>query len=254
LTKESESTHYNAFGDVDYTIDFNGAKVDPVYDYEVFNASLPVGPNNSKLGRTAWTEYRDGANVLQAKVDPTYDVYGRVDTIEEWTPLGVRLTDHDYDFEGRLSKVTRPEGWVGYGYEESTGRLVELSTSLSQTKYTYDKLGRTKTVEEHVRNGTAFPAPVVTSYGYAKDSLVELVKYSYGSTHYRDTVHIYDPERRWLDSVTNKDVAGVTASRFVYTRRYGESNRVSGRVFASPDSSRSSARRDMLSPCPKRSA
>jgi hypothetical protein len=86
-----------------------------------------------------------------------------------------------------LAKFTLPKGWIAYGYDETTGRTTEMSTSLSSTKYDYDVLGRLTVISETKRNGNNSTPPVLTKYGYSKDGLVETVGYEWNNFVYRDT-------------------------------------------------------------------
>jgi YD repeat-containing protein len=51
-TNEREEMAYNSFGDLDYSIDFNGTKVDRVYDYE---AGSGLSTKFGRLAKTTWT-------------------------------------------------------------------------------------------------------------------------------------------------------------------------------------------------------
>ena len=120
----------------------------------------------------------------------------------------------------RYTKISRPEGLIAYRYDEVTGLQTEMSTSLSDTKYDCDVMGRLTAVNEWKRNGGTLSIPVITSYAYSKDGMVEEEKYSYAGIDYRDTVNTFDPQRRWLTNVTNKGYGGATASTKSTTEVY----------------------------------
>ena len=133
-TNESEATFYTEYGEVDYTIDFNGAKVDHVYDYELGSGLT------TKLGRMARIDLYDPSNSKVETIAYTYDLFGRTDTITETEGSTVRITDTDYDIEGRIVKITRPEGWIAYGYDDATSRHTKTWTANSEWSYEDDLL------------------------------------------------------------------------------------------------------------------
>jgi YD repeat-containing protein len=111
-----ETTVYNDFGDVDFTIDFKGQKADYIYDYE------SGGPS---LGLLREVEYFPADSTTPAEtVAYTYDAFGRRDTVTETFAGVVRLTDTDYDGEGRITRVVNADGEIHYGYDP-IGRQVE---------------------------------------------------------------------------------------------------------------------------------
>src|SRR6185437_4268605 len=83
-----------------------------------------------------------------------------------------RITGYMYDFDGRLTQMNSPEGYINYGYDTATGRLLSTCTTNSYIGYTYDSLGRLKTVTASKRNGsttdptTGLPLNEVTTYYY----------------------------------------------------------------------------------------
>jgi RHS repeat-associated protein len=85
-----------------------------------------------------------------------------------------RITNYIYDFDGRVTQVNSPEGVINYSYDLATGRLTSTCTTNSYVAYTYDQLGRLKTVTASKRNGsttdpaTLLPLNEVTTYYYDK--------------------------------------------------------------------------------------
>src|SRR5450756_1319144 len=75
-----------------------------------------------------------------------------------------RYTFFAYDIDGHLVQINTSEGVVNYGYELATGRLIETNTKNSDVQYTYDGLGRLKTVHAIKRNGTTINE--TTTYNY----------------------------------------------------------------------------------------
>jgi YD repeat-containing protein len=212
-TNESESTVYGPFGEVDYTIDFNGAKVDSVYDYEAGSGLA------TKFGRLARLDLYDPAETKVETVEYRYDELGRIDTVTETKVLEVRVTDTDFCGCGQISKVTTPEGWIAYKYDQPTGRRIKMWTANTEVQYGYDILGRLTTVSETKRDGEVLSDPLATSYAYDEVGNVSKITVTEGTTLRRETTNSFDSERHWLVGVTNKDGGGTTLSTFNYTRR-----------------------------------
>jgi YD repeat-containing protein len=164
-----ERTSYNQFGDVDFTIDFKGQKADYVYDYEV--------TGDTSLGLLRRVEYfpADSPTATET-VAFTYDAFGRRDTVTETFAGVTRLTDTDYDAEGRITRVVNADGEIHYGYDP-LGRQVRMWTGSSATfaggvtgvEYDYDPAGRLVLVREVRRANATLATPVETrsTFDYA---------------------------------------------------------------------------------------
>jgi RHS repeat-associated protein len=83
---------------------------------------------------------------------------------QNFSTLTTRITTLAYDFDGRLEQVNTPEGVINYSYDLATDRLTSTCTANSEMDYTYDALGRLKTVHVTKRNGA--PVDETTTYGY----------------------------------------------------------------------------------------
>jgi RHS repeat-associated protein len=75
-----------------------------------------------------------------------------------------RITQFAYDLDGRLTQVNSPEGVINYVYDLAVGRLTSTCTTNSYLSYTYDELGRLKTVNVSKRNGQTVNE--TTTYNY----------------------------------------------------------------------------------------
>jgi RHS repeat-associated protein len=208
--KASEVKAYDKYGSLDHYTDFKGQQQDFVYDYQV--------AGKGALGRLVELKLIDTLGVQVEGVAYTYDAFGRTDKVTE-TKTGqlTRVTDTDYDTEGRTTRVTSPEGVIEYAYDPLTGRQTKVWTDKTEVQYGYDTLGRLRTVTEAKRNGS--PASVVTTYAFTAVGNVGTVTVTEGASPRRTTVNDYDPTRHWLVGVTNKDGAGNVLSTFTYTRR-----------------------------------
>ena len=109
--------------------------------------------------------------------------------------------------DNRVTSVTTPEGTINYGYEQSTGRHTETTTSNSDIKYVYDDAGRLWKVDVLKQNGVATNFTI--TYLYTAVNNVSQVTYPNGT----ETDYLYDTLNR-VTSVTNKrsSTRGITES------------------------------------------
>lgn len=77
-----------------------------------------------------------------------------------------RITSYTYDFDGHMTQMNSPEGYINYLYSSATGRLTNTCTEYSSIGYGYDALGRLQTVCVTERNG--LPTNELTTYHYDK--------------------------------------------------------------------------------------
>jgi RHS repeat-associated protein len=217
-TKATEEKSYNAFGDLDWAVDFNGAKVDSVYDYE-------DAKSGTKLGRLMGILDQSG----QPLETYEYDSYGRRSKV---TQAGGDVYGYGYDAEGRLTQETMPAGTINYGYDETTGRHTSTETSKTHVEYGYDPLGRLTSVDVTKRNGVSLTLPEGTTYAYTPAGNVATVEVKTGAVTLRASAYVYDGERPWVKSLTHQSAKTVPdpvdpnqtitvlrpASQFVYQR------------------------------------
>ena len=133
---------YNGLGDLDYTLDFKNRKADYVYDYDI--------ANDTDLGLLRRVDYyAAGAGTPNDTVSYTYDAFGRRDVATETLGGDSRVTDTDYDGEGRVTHVLNADGEIHYGYN-LLGQQTQMWTGSSSTflggttgvEYQYDAFGR----------------------------------------------------------------------------------------------------------------
>ncbi|MCA9208450.1 MAG: RHS repeat protein, partial [Planctomycetales bacterium] len=167
----------------------------------------------------------------------TYTTLGLIDTVID--PLG-RLTDYDYDTNGRLTRITFAVGTVDQAFVEfeydaagnQTGRIDENG---NRTEYEYDSLNRLFKVTESDPDGTGPLTAAVSRFVFdengnvvetidAKDNTVRREFDSLDrpvrveDSHFQTTLFEYDPQGNLL-RVT--DPLGHTV-----TSRYDARNRV----------------------------
>jgi RHS repeat-associated protein len=215
-----ESMTYNALGNVDFTIDFKGQKADYVYDYEL--------TGDTRLGLLRRVDYfAAGSPTPSETVAYTYDAFGRTDVVTETVGGVSRVTDTDYDGEGRVTRILNADGEIHYAYnligekvQMWTGSATTFAGGATGVEYGYDAFGRLDLVREVRRDGAALTDPVETrsTFDFAGKLATEAV--AQGSTSLRYTSYQYDPARGWLMDVTNRASAGgALLSDFTYTRR-----------------------------------
>jgi len=114
-------------------------------------------------------------------VSMTFDKLGRKEEVHQYEGgAEVHYEIFTYDAEGRVVLITTPDNSIGYGYYAVTGRKMLTRTpavgdlndpldhtdAMTQTSYTYDALGRLKTVSEDRRDDSTTGLPRVTTYNY----------------------------------------------------------------------------------------
>jgi RHS repeat-associated protein/fibro-slime domain-containing protein len=157
-----ETFTYNSLGQQTRAVDFEGRVTDFVYD---------------TFGRLETKKYATivanaDAGTYDRIVTYTYDAYGRVTSVDD---DGHGITNTVYDADGRVIQIESPEGILNYSYDR-LGRQTRTWSSvttaatdaITDTQYTYDELGRLKTVEVHERNNVAVSPAEVTAYRYDK--------------------------------------------------------------------------------------
>ncbi|CAN0342910.1 unnamed protein product, partial [Ectocarpus sp. 4 AP-2014] len=145
----TETMEYDDLGRVIQSVDFEGRTVDYVYDDlgrldEKHYFDVGTAPNALQQDPGESTNYDE-------VVDYVYDGLGRTTKVTQDLDPDItgeeRITNNTYDEEGRLDRVTTPEGIVNYEYD-NLGRKTRtyagasLGTATTQTDYSYDALGR----------------------------------------------------------------------------------------------------------------
>jgi len=140
----------------------------------------------------------------------TYDNLGRVLTTEVNdldTPGEPVIYKNYYDAEGRIWQLDLPDGFIRYEFFPITGRRMSVYTPESEQEaanfdtklsYTYDELGRLKTVKVDKRNGQE-PTSEISTYAYNDVGSIasvehpnNLTTYRYDSLNRLTDVNIYD--------------------------------------------------------------
>ena len=250
-----EEKFYNAFGDLDYTIDFNGAfngaKVDYVYDYD----KTALSSGSISLGHLVGLKDQAGTVIERY----SYDKYGRRESVTIGTDPYEDVYEYEYDRKGRLTRETSLSGndsvplAINYGYD-SNGRHTatwtgtDESASVTSIGYGYDPFGRLAAVTVHKRNGEFLDNPdtlatdesEVTRYTYTPaghvDSVVVSTEVTSDTTPIappdavvmRGSSYEYDPTHSWVTKVTHRDGDDSVLSSFEYIRAAdGQINSVS---------------------------
>ncbi len=191
---QTESQTYNALGQLAARTDFKGQVTEFVYD---------------TLGRAQTKHLKVNSSSAPAEsITFAYDSLGRQDQITE--TRGV--SDFAYDQDGRLTQISSPEGTIHYEYDAATGRKTRTFTANSDTQYTYDQLGRLKTVEVLKRNGVVLATPEFTTYAYTAVGSRDSVEMPNGAA----TLYQYDNLNR-LTKLTNVNAADEILSEYSYT-------------------------------------
>ncbi len=191
---QSESQEFNTLGQTVKKTDFKGQVTEFIYD---------------SLGRVETKNlYAAGSSSAGETVQVVYDDLGRQKEITE-----VRgTTTFTYDIEGQVTQVVKPEGTINYKYDPVTGRKMETSTAHSKQSYTYDELGRLKTVTVNKRDGADLATPEVTTYSYTEVGSRAGMTLPNGNT----TQYTYSNLNR-LTNLTNKNSSGDILSSYTYT-------------------------------------
>jgi RHS repeat-associated protein len=176
-------------------IDFNGAKVDSVYDYE-------DAKYGAKLGRLMGILDQSG----QPLETYEYDGYGRRSKVVN----GSAVSEYGYDDEGRLTGVSRKEGaslqWaVAYAYDATTGQHTSTVTAHTKIDYEYDLLGRLKTVgSRSSADGVTWSAKREATYGYTPAGNVRTVTVPEVDGWNLVSSYAYDAKRPWASDLTHQ--------------------------------------------------
>ena len=160
-------------------------------------------------GNTTRYSYDDFGRVLtktynggDRTVSYTYDALGRMISMAD---SGHGTTRNTYDAEGRLTQAASPEGILNHAYDD-LGRKTRTWSSktasgggatdaITDTRYTYDTLGRLETVAVVERFDAAITAGSEELTTYAYDALGRLAKQTQetaGSSSGLVTTYTYD--------------------------------------------------------------
>ena len=215
------------FGLLQRTTDFEGRTTDFTYD---------------SFGRLKTKTHTDPATSNTRTVTYAYDALSRTVEIND---TGHGITTHEYDPESRLITRSTPEGTIRYEHDDLR-RLTRTYTgaddtdhnstasdglAVTDTRYTYDELGRLQTVTATERFDQPLATPEVTNYRYDPVGNLDLVFLPNGIV----TDYLYDDHNRLVDEIhyspdtppgsTPEDLSeNAILTRFQYTVR-ADSNR-----------------------------
>jgi RHS repeat-associated protein len=152
----------------------------------------------------------------------TYDDYGRVSRIEYL--LGdandgsniVRAETTSYSADGKVLLQTTPEGNIQYSYDKVDGSLTKKEYSSSAfmatatsfettTFYSYDTLGRLRTVTQQDQGGTTLAEPDVKEYRYDLVGNLDQTRFKNGiiQDNDYDSLNRLEIVRHWQDLNNN---------------------------------------------------
>ncbi len=220
-----QTKEYDEFGRLEKSIDYEGQVTGYVYNFR---------------GQPAYIEYFNTESDYPANpaeiMAITYDDLGRKDEV---FVDDTSVQHFAYDTEGRIYTIDTPQGAIGYGYDEVTGkRNVVLTPDTdvwanidTKTGYLYDAMGRLKEVIVEKRNTVDLMDDTPTGeeerivYDYTDTGSLDTVTRVVDGTDILTTKYLYDAMNR-LTGVTNKDSSQTTLSSFAYTH-YADGQRES---------------------------
>ena len=221
----SEYDHYDSRGRKSLHISFEGVHEQNIYDDKTGRLTeIRYYPNASAFANGTSSEVRKFS----------FDNRGRTNKIEHFVGgVSTRIETMEFDDDGRLYETMNPEGKVRYTYDVQ-GRMTRKewsSTAFMPTgvqafentvNYTYDELGRLKTVVQRDRGGVTLGTSDVTAYRYTLDGLLDQTRYHNGIIHDND----YDSLGRlktlthWRDlNADGKQQSSENLASFDYTVR-----------------------------------
>jgi len=221
----SEYEQYDSRGRKSLHISFEGVHEQNIYDDKTGRLTeIRYYPNASAFAKGTSSEVRKFS----------FDNRGRTNKIEHFVGgVSVRIETMAYDDEGKLYETMNREGKVRYTYDVH-GRMTRKewsSTAFMPTSqhafentldYTYDELGRLKTVVQRDRGGVTLGTSDVTAYRYTLDGLLDTTRYHNGLIHDND----YDSLGRlkklthWVDlNADGKQQSSENRATFDYTVR-----------------------------------
>ncbi|MGE5609729.1 MAG: putative Ig domain-containing protein [Bacillota bacterium] len=219
-------------GQLAYSVDFEGHVTQYLYD------NTPEGGGRLAEKRYYVSEPAFAAKTVAECVTYTYDAFGRTLQVVQDRNGNINTTDdqnvttYAYDAEGRQTQVSTSHGGNSYTvrYEyNGLGQMVRTYTgnedpadtsmandgkAVTDTRYTYDPLGRLETVSVRERQDTPLTTPETTTYQYDKVGNLDLVKQSNGVFSHYD----YDDLNR-LELETIRNAAGNPIFEQDYTLR-----------------------------------
>ncbi len=202
---QTSQTSYNSYGVPYHITDFDGQVTEYLYDQfgrGVTNNFYPAGSNAPAETRVY-----------------SYDRYGRVVQMKDTQGI----TAQSFDLDGHLIQMATPQGTINYAYDPATGRKIRTWTGNTDTRYSYDQLGRLEAVTAVERNGHVLSVPEVTTYTYTALGNRASMTLPTGV----QTLYSYDNMNR-LSQLQNVGTNGNLLSAFSY--QYNADNYRTGAV------------------------
>jgi RHS repeat-associated protein len=159
---QTASQIYGSAGQLYRKVDFKGQTNEFIYD------------SFGRIGTNRY--YALGSGVATGIVAYVYDDEDRVKQIIE--PRGTNILD--YDSKGNIARITSPEGIANHEYDMVEGQRLRLYTTNTDLRYSYDELGRLKTVSVIKRDGVTLSTPEVTTNTYTALGSLEDVYFPNG--------------------------------------------------------------------------
>ena len=135
--------------------------------------------------------WNGGAGAATVTVDFEYDAFGRQIKITRFdaTVAATEVWQTEFDAEGRTTRIAAPNGVVSYEYDD-LGRktrtyasdLATPNDAITDTRYTYDVLGRLDHVSVVERNNLPLAQPETTDYDYGVSGELDLQRQANGVT------------------------------------------------------------------------
>ena len=183
----------HSFGRIFRKVDFKGQTNEFIYD-----ASGRLSTNRF---------YAVGSSTPSVLATFVYDGQDRISQALE--PRGTNA--FTYDGQGHVLQIASPEGTLNYEYEPIEGRRTRLYTTNTDLRYSYDELGRIKTVSVAKRDGAALSPFEVTTNGYTALGSLQDVYYPNG-VH---ALYQYDVMNR-LTNLVYTSGSGQLLAQYIY--------------------------------------
>jgi YD repeat-containing protein len=156
---QTETWVYNPLGEMTSSTDFDGNVTHYGYD--------GLGRLTTKT-IYAFSNLTTPYETVTYAYNINYDAQG--DYHDTVTDSLDGVTDSEYDVNGRLIKLTSPQGTINYAYDPATGAETEVSTSNTDTHYGYDQADEmTSVTVTRLDGATPLASPLVTGYAYNLD-------------------------------------------------------------------------------------